>query len=262
MTKSSPNKTFKKAIVFGLVCMMAVGVGTASAQEYFPEDNGIFTYHEAYQYRDSEGHPLRLLAYLTHWTGWVVREAVVRPYSYFFSNSEFNRSFFGYREPFDYREPACYTSAGIPDCRSVSPFNGISPEPIAQVGDLGDTEVAGASAGIITDGQVYMPDVAFEYDSASLNALGRGRVRQVAQLLSSIPDLNIVVQGHADIRGGDGYNQDLGQRRADVVMAELTELGIDPARLQAESLGETQPVFTEDEDWAWAVNRRVQFGAR
>jgi len=246
--------------VLALTCFFAVGVGNVSAQDYFPEDNGIFTYHEAYQYRDSEAHPLRLAAYLTHWTGWVLREAIVRPYSYFFSGSEFNRSFFGYREPFDYREPVCYGVTGIPDCRAVAPFNGISTEPAPLVGGLDDSSDLGAN--VITDGQVYMPDVAFEYDSAALNALGRGRVRQVAQLLSAVPDLQIVVQGHADVRGGDGYNSNLGQRRADVVKSELVELGIDPARLDAESFGESQPVFTESADWAYAVNRRVQFGAR
>ena len=68
--------------------------GTAIAQDLLPADNGIYTYHESPRWRESEEHPLRLLAYSTHWMGWVMRESLFRPLSYFMSSSEFTRSFF------------------------------------------------------------------------------------------------------------------------------------------------------------------------
>ena len=51
----------------------------------------------------------------------------------------------------------------------------------------------------------------------------------------------------------------LGQRRAEAVIKELTDLGVDGTRISPISYGEGKPVFTEEEDWARAVNRRVQF---
>ena len=42
----------------------------------------------------------------------------------------------------------------------------------------------------------------------------------------------------------------------------MTDLGIDPNRLSPISVGESKPIFTEEEDWARAVNRRVQFSVK
>ena len=112
---------------------------------------------------------------------------------------------------------------------------------------------------ILSERQVFFPDVAFDFDKSSLNDLGRGRVRQIAELLADVPDLQIVVEGHTDFMGSDEYNMGLGERRATTVMNELAELGIDPARMSTVSYGESRPIFTEEEDWARAVNRRAQF---
>ncbi len=240
----------KNFIAFG-AALLVLGYGaSASAQDLYPRDNGIFSYHEAPRYRASEEHPLRLLAYLLHPVGWVVREGITRPLSNFTSGSRFNRSFFGFREPFDYRETICFDANGaIPDCKAVAPLNAIS----GFSGPLVDGD------SLVSERQVYIPDIAFDFNRSTLNALGRGRVRQVAQLLSSVPDLDIVVEGHADVRGSDKYNEGLGLKRAKRVMNELAELGVDPARLSPKTYGESRPVFAEGEEWAYAVNRRVQF---
>jgi len=242
--------TGKNFIALG-AALLFVGFGaSASAQDLYPRDNGIFSYHESPRYRASEEHPLRLAAYLLHPVGWLVREGITRPWSSFAAGSRFNRSFFGFREPFDYRETICFDANGaIPDCKAVAPLNAIN----GFAGPLvdGDSQVS--------ERQVYIPDIAFDFNRSTLNALGKGRVRQVAQLLSSVPDLDIVVEGHADVRGSDKYNQNLGLKRAKRVMKELAELGVDPARLAPKTYGESRPVFAEGEEWAYAVNRRVQF---
>ena len=225
----------------------------ASAQDLLPADNGIYTYHESPRWRESEEHPLRILAYSTHWMGWVLREGVFRPISYFAGSTEFTRSFLGFREPFDYRESVCFaTSGAIPNCQQVAPYTNIGRNSLTSMGDGDDT-------GMMDGQQVYFPDINFAFDKATLNGVGKGRVRQVAQLLSNVPEVSIVVEGHTDYKGSDEYNQSLGQRRAETVINELVSLGIDPARLSGVSYGESKPVFTEQEDWARAVNRRAQF---
>lgn len=230
---------------------------TAVAQDLLPRDNGIYSYHRAPRYRESESHPLRVLAYVVHPIGWAAREGIFRPWSAFAASTPFTRSFFGYREPFDHREPECFSSSdATPDCRQVPPYTNIG----GTARDLISGGPASTEGSVVTgERQVFFPDVNFEFDKANLNDLGKGRVRQIAQLLASVPSLKVVVEGHTDFMGTDEYNVSLGERRAQSVVRELTELGIDPNRLSPISYGEGKPIFTEEEDWARAINRRVQF---
>lgn len=241
------RKLFIAAAVF-LSGLSFVGVELASAQDLLPDDNGLWNYHKPPRYRESESHPLRIGAYILHPVGWALREGVFRPLSYFFGSTRNTRSIFGFREPFDFRDPLCFNEIGVPDCNTISPFN--------QTNRGSD---AGSLVDAPADRQVYFPDINFEFDRSSLTPLGKGRVRQVSQLLASVPSLKVVVEGHADAVGTDDYNMKLGTRRAQTVIKELTELGIDPVRISPVSYGEARPVFTEDEAWARAVNRRVQF---
>jgi len=86
-----------------------------------------------------------------------------------------------------------------------------------------------------------------------------------AQRLKEKADLTVVIEGHTDAIGNEEYNRKLGQRRAQTVMNELSAQGIDPSRMSAASIGETAPLVNQNNDWARAVNRRVEFevkGAR
>ena len=239
--------------------VVSVSSELCSAQDLLPRDNTIFTYHRTPRYRPSESHPLRTFAYMLHPIGWVLNEAIYRPMSSFVSSTEFNRSFFGYREPFDYREPECFSSSdSVPDCKQLPPLMNIGKyKNVGDVNSNSDSERVAVSAN-----QVFFPDINFDFNKATLNEVGKGRVRQVSQLLSSAPALSVVVEGHADYKGTDEYNIKLGEKRAQAVISELVELGIDTSRLSPISYGEGKPVYTEEEDWARAVNRRVQFSVK
>lgn len=218
------------------------------AQDVLPADNGLETYHTAPRYRESESHPLRVLAYIVHPFGWAARELIFRPLSFFASSSETTRSVMGYREPFDYRQPECFSADdSVPDCRSVQPFNYAN-----QAGNEDDT-------GSLDSGrQVYFPNVNFDFNKRTLNQLGKGRVKQISQMLNDSPNLKVVLQGHTDYKGSDKYNEKLGLDRAESVRQELIGLGVGADRLSTVTFGETQPVYNEDTDWARAVNRRVE----
>ncbi|HMO16922.1 MAG TPA: OmpA family protein [Oligoflexia bacterium] len=235
------------SVSFGSTNLMSGSV--AKAQDLLPRDNGISSYHKSPRWRESESHPLRIIAYALHPVGWLAREGVFRPLSSFAASTEVTRSVMGYREPFDFREPVCFSASDeVPDCRSVLPWTGLSKGP-------GDGDGFGMSG----DRQVFFPDVNFDFDKATLNDLGQGRVRQIAELLKTVPDIDIVVEGHTDYKGSDDYNMKLGERRAKAVISELVSLGIPESRLSPVSYGEGRPIFTEETDWARAVNRRSQF---
>lgn len=222
-----------------------------AAQEMLPADNGLATYHTMPRYRESESHPLRVLAYVVHPVGWVAREVLFRPLSYFASSTEVTRSVMGYREPFDYRQPECFSADdSAPDCRSLSPFNYDNVAPVS--------EEAPAAAVVQAPTQVYFPNIAFDFDKRTLNDLGKGRVREISRTLQESGAVKVVLQGHADYIGTDAYNEKLGLDRAEAVRGELVALGISTDRLSTVTFGESQPIFSEQEDWARAVNRRVE----
>jgi len=238
-----------------LICVVFIA-SSASAQDLLPRDNGIFTYHHAPDYRESESHPIRTVAWVVHPVGWIAREAFYRPLSAMTASTKFTRSFFGYRGPFDFRRPECFSSDdSAPNCHELLPLNALSTAIVQR-------PMEGEEMAMSGERQIFIPDVNFEFDKANLNDLGQGRVRQISQLLASVPSLQIVVEGHADYKGSDEYNQALGERRAQIVIKELTELGIDPGRMSPVSMGESKPIFAEETDWARAVNRRVQFSVQ
>jgi outer membrane protein OmpA-like peptidoglycan-associated protein len=109
-----------------------------------------------------------------------------------------------------------------------------------------------------TERAVYFPDVNFDFDSRKLTSLGKAKAAQVGQMLSKDQSVKVVLQGHTDYKGSDQYNMKLGMVRAEAVRQELVALGVSPERLSTVSFGESQPLFTEQEDWARAANRRVE----
>ena len=242
----------------GFLAILAL-VPYANSQDLLPADNGLATYHQAPRWRESESHPLRVVAYALHPLGWGLRELIFRPFSGYAGSSEFNKSLWGFREPFDWRTGLCDKAGdSVPDCTTMAPWNSLGRGPGGE-DKVASNNNGGSPDGVVSSRQVCIPDVAFDFDKSSLNPLGKGRVRQVAQLLTTEPSLEVVVEGNTDYVGTDEYNEKLGNRRADSVVKELVELGVDPKRLVSASRGESAPVFTEEEDWARAVNRRVRF---
>lgn len=234
----------------------------AWAQDSLPHDNGLATYHSAPRYRESESHPLRILAYALHPIGWVAREVIFRPISYFAGSTEVTRSVMGYREPYDYRQPECFSADdATPDCRALLPFNYDSMGSGGSAVTEGDEAMDSSSttSSLTTDGarQVYFPDVNFDFNQRKLNDLGQGRARQIAALLKEESGLKVVLQGNTDYVGKDSYNEKLGMDRAEALRAELVNLGVSSDRLSTVTFGKSQPIFNEQETWARAVNRRV-----
>jgi OOP family OmpA-OmpF porin len=155
----------------------------------------------------------------------------------------------GYREPFDYRQPECFSADdSTPDCRTLVPFNYDS------VGGAG----AGEGAVVGSERAVYFPDVNFDFNARSLSTLGKAKVAQVGQMLAKDQSVKVVLQGHTDYKGSDQYNMKLGMDRAEAVRQELVASGVSPERLSTISFGESQPLFPQQEDWARAANRRVE----
>ena len=84
-------------------------------------------------------------------------------------------------------------------------------------------------------------------------------LRELYEFLSENPGVKIRITGHTDWIGSDEANQKLSEGRAESVKNSMVERGIDPARIETEGKGETQPVDTNETDAGRQNNRRVEF---
>jgi outer membrane protein OmpA-like peptidoglycan-associated protein len=85
------------------------------------------------------------------------------------------------------------------------------------------------------------------------------KLNEVANaLIKEDPLSKIVVEGHTDSQGGAEMNQELSQRRAQVVRDYLVSRGIASDRITAQGFGLTRAVAGNDSPEGRANNRRVE----
>jgi outer membrane protein OmpA-like peptidoglycan-associated protein len=101
-------------------------------------------------------------------------------------------------------------------------------------------------------------DVLFDTGKAELNSGAARKLDQLAQFLTEHPDRRVQIDGFTDSVGGDAYNQDLSQRRADAVKYALRSRGIDPTRMEARGYGKEFPVASNADSGGRQLNRRVE----
>ncbi len=103
---------------------------------------------------------------------------------------------------------------------------------------------------------VKPPKVFFETDSAEVEEVGDNKLDYVAECLNREPldDEYIEIVGHADPRGTEEYNRELGLDRANSVASLLSNYGVSRERIDTYSLGEQG---ADDDPDAWRTDRRV-----
>ena len=111
--------------------------------------------------------------------------------------------------------------------------------------------------------EIALDNIYYDLDKADIRADAEPTLRELARDLQLNPELRIRMGAHTDCRGGDAYNRDLSQRRAESAVQFLVDQGIAPERLEATGFGEDVPLTdcacsrcTEDEH---QLNRRTTF---
>jgi outer membrane protein OmpA-like peptidoglycan-associated protein len=103
-----------------------------------------------------------------------------------------------------------------------------------------------------------MSDVLFKTGSFELLGGARERLAKVSGIVLAYPGLRLEVEGHTDSVGGDEYNMQLSQRRAQAVRDYLVQQGIPDSTIVARGLGKSGPVATNDTPEGRQQNRRVE----
>jgi chemotaxis protein MotB len=108
--------------------------------------------------------------------------------------------------------------------------------------------------------------VLFESGEAHLTPLGLDIMKQVGEVLATLPNKNIQVEGHTDNNPIYGRlqqryptNWELSTARATTVLRYLIEqTGMDPKEFAATGYADTRPVVANDSEEGQAQNRRVE----
>lgn len=103
-----------------------------------------------------------------------------------------------------------------------------------------------------------MSDVLFTTGSYELASDARERLAKISGIVLSYPGLKLQVEGHTDNVGGDDYNQQLSEKRAQAVRDYLVEQGITAGAITSRGFGKTVPIASNDTADGRRQNRRVE----
>ncbi len=106
---------------------------------------------------------------------------------------------------------------------------------------------------------IVFQDVLFDFDKYVIRSDARPTLDSIASFLSMNANLNVVIEGHCDERGTNGYNLALGEKRAKATRDYLVSLGVSPLKMIVITYGEEKQLCDESNESCWEKNRRAHF---
>lgn len=116
---------------------------------------------------------------------------------------------------------------------------------------------------------IVLKNIFYDYNKATLRDASKNELDRLTKLLTENPTLKIELSAHTDSRGGDKYNEQLSQKRAQSCVDYLIGKGISKDRLIAKGYGETMLIktdaeiaklkFEDEKEAAHQENRRTEF---
>jgi peptidoglycan-associated lipoprotein len=147
------------------------------------------------------------------------------------------------------------SNAGNAETRSVT-VTMVTPPPAPP-----KTQTAPETGASITSLIGQLQDIYFDYDMSELRDDAKrvldADVALLRQIFAAKGDFTLLIQGHCDERGSAEYNLGLGDRRATITRDLLVQAGIPQSRIKTISLGEEQPVCTDENEACYQRNRRA-----
>lgn len=94
--------------------------------------------------------------------------------------------------------------------------------------------------------------------TANLATTAGAKLEPLAALLASNPDYQIMIESYTDSKGNEVTLQQLTQERARILSERLQAAGVDPARIQANGMGASNPVASNATVSGRTRNRRIE----
>ncbi len=106
---------------------------------------------------------------------------------------------------------------------------------------------------------LIIPDVLFKFDKSDLNPKFINRLDSFVNAIKARSFTKLLITGHTDNYGTDGYNVKLSQDRANTIREYLlSKLMINADVVEAKGYGESQPRSTNETSQGRQLNRRVE----
>lgn len=113
------------------------------------------------------------------------------------------------------------------------------------------------------DREINLQNIYYDFDKWDIKEEAQPTLDALVKILVDNPQINIQLASHTDCRGGDDYNQELSQKRAQAAVDYLESKGINPSRLRAKGFGKSKLIdfcecslCTEEQH---QTNRRTTF---
>jgi outer membrane protein OmpA-like peptidoglycan-associated protein len=128
-----------------------------------------------------------------------------------------------------------------------------------------ERQIAGLEREIETERQTYRAalqdalntQIFFRTDESEIHEDSARNLQQLAKLVNTLDGFLIRLEGHADPRGEESYNEQLSAARAESVRDALVAAGFPGDRISVSAVGETQSRAEPEDLDAMAMERRV-----
>lgn len=120
--------------------------------------------------------------------------------------------------------------------------------------ELRDLQAKETDRGLV----ITLSNVLFDTATATLKPGANLALDHLARFMQKSPGTTLLIEGHADSRGSDEYNEELSRRRAQSVADALESRAIRADRVQVVGRGKRYPVASNDTPEGRQQNRRVE----
>ncbi len=114
---------------------------------------------------------------------------------------------------------------------------------------------------VVNENRIILEErVLFELERARVRTSARPALQAIRELWKQHPEYDrMIIEGHADERGPDSFNDKLSEERAKRVRQALVELGMPAEQIDVIGYGKRKPASTGSSDADYQRNRRVEF---
>lgn len=95
---------------------------------------------------------------------------------------------------------------------------------------------------IIQEDRVVLEPIFFDFDKSNIKPQAAFELDKLVQVMKKYPNMVIRVESHTDNRGGNRYNMQLSERRAQSTVQYVISQGIDASRISGIGKGKTDPL--------------------
>jgi OOP family OmpA-OmpF porin len=106
---------------------------------------------------------------------------------------------------------------------------------------------------------VELTSARFDAGSAKVEGAHARELDRITALMNALPNISVLVIGHADQIGTTAANFQLSAERAAAVVGYLVRSGINPARLSSRAVGDADLLTLNSDAASLALNRRTEF---